>query len=75
VLATTTGFAGNGAYTLKGNNITLTPDDRGRQPQAGFIRVEEESKDEGRTWADVLYLLRTSTVDGTEYELRMKKSR
>jgi hypothetical protein len=39
----------------------------------GFFRVEQESKDEGRTWADVLYLMRTSSVDGAEYELRFKK--
>jgi hypothetical protein len=36
--------------------------------------VEEESKDNGRTWAPILYLLRTSTVDGKEYEVRYKKN-
>lgn len=75
VLATTTAFAGNGAYSLRGNSITLTPDNHNRPPEPGFIRVEEESKDDGRSWTDVLYLLRTSTVDGKEYELRMKKTR
>ena len=73
VLATTTTFAGNGAYTLRGNSITLKPD--GRSPEPGFIRVEEESKDNGRSWVEVLYLMRTSSVDGKEYELRMKKQR
>jgi hypothetical protein len=35
--------------------------------------VEEESKDKGSTWTPSLYLLRTSTVDGNEYELRYFK--
>lgn len=73
VLATTTTFAGNGAYTLRGNSITLKPD--GRSPEPGFIRVEEESKDNGRSWVEFLYLMRTSSVDGKEYELRMKRNR
>ena len=71
VLHTMTGFAGNGAYTLRGNNITLKPD-RG-QTQSGLIRVEEESTDEGRTWKQILYLLRVSTVDGKDYEVRYLK--
>jgi hypothetical protein len=75
VLATTQGFFGDGAYTLKGNAITLTPDDRKNHPEPGFIRVEEESKDEGRSWVESLYLLRTSSVDGKEYEVRYQKSR
>ena len=40
-----------------------------------FYRIEQESKDEGRTWADAFYLMRTSTVDGQEYELRFKRNR
>jgi hypothetical protein len=75
VLATTTGFFGDGAYSLKGNAITLTPDNRKNQPEHGFIRVEEESQDEGRTWVESLYLLRTSSVDGKEYEVRYHKNR
>ena len=73
VLATTTAFAGNGGYTLRGNSITLKPD--GRASESGLIRVEEESKDDGRTWNEVLYLTRTSSVDGKEYELRMTRPR
>lgn len=75
VLATTQGFFGNGAYTLKGNHITLTPDNQKNNPQPGFIRVEEESQDEGRTWVESLYLMRTSSVDGKEYEVRYRKQR
>ena len=70
---TTQAFFGNGAYTLKGNAITLTPDDRRNHPETGFIRVEEESKDDGRSWMESLYLLRTSAVDGKEYEVRYQK--
>jgi hypothetical protein len=73
VLRTTQAYFGNGAYTLRGNTITLTPDDRKNQPETGFIRVEEESKDEGRSWAESLYLLRISTVDGKDYEVRYSK--
>ncbi len=72
-LATTQAFFGNGAYTLRGNAITLTQDNQKNRPEAGFVRVEEESKDEGRSWAEVLYLLRTSSVDGKEYEVRFLK--
>ncbi|HEX3584816.1 MAG TPA: hypothetical protein VH024_02420, partial [Candidatus Angelobacter sp.] len=59
-LVTTTAAFGNGAYTLQGNAITMIQDDRQNQPDRGFIRMEEESKDEGRTWAPILYLLRVS---------------
>jgi len=73
VLRTTQAYFGNGAYALRGNTITLTPDERKNQPETGLIRVEEESKDEGRSWVESLYLLRTSTVDGKEYEVRYFK--
>jgi hypothetical protein len=72
VLRTTQAFAGDGAYTLRGNSITLRPD--GRSPETGFIRLEQESKDEGRTWVDTLYILRTSIVDGKEYEVIYHKN-
>lgn len=71
LITTTQAYFGNGNYTLRGNAITLTQDDK--RTDHGFFRVEQESKDEGRTWADVFYLMRTSTVDGQEYELRFKK--
>ena len=73
VLQTTQAFFGNGAYTLRGNTMTLTPDDRKNHPEAALIRVEEESKDGGRSWVETLYLLRTSTVDGKEYEVSYRK--
>ena len=71
LITTTQAYFGNGNYTLRGNAITLTQDDN--RVDRGFFRVEQESKDDGRTWADVLYLMRTSSVDGAEYELRFKK--
>jgi hypothetical protein len=74
ILTTTTAFFGDGAYGLRGNNITLTPSN-GRAAQNGFIRLEEESKDEGRTWVETLYLLRTSAIDGKEYEMKYQRSR
>jgi len=73
VLQTTQAFFGNGAYTLRDNAITLTPDDQSIHPETGFIRVEEESKDDGRSWVATLYLLRTSAVDGKVYEVRYQK--
>jgi hypothetical protein len=73
LLETTQAYFGNGTYSILGNTITLTHDDRKGQPERGFFRVEEESKDDGRTWTPSLYLLRTSTVDGKEYELRYFK--
>ncbi|MBZ5520638.1 MAG: hypothetical protein LAP21_00055 [Acidobacteriia bacterium] len=69
-LVTTTAAFGNGTYTLRGNAITMVQDDRKNQPETGFIRMEEESKDEGRTWAPILYLLRVSAVNGEDYEVR-----
>jgi len=73
LIATTQAYFGNGNYTLRGNAITLAQDDK--RTDHGFFRVEQESKDERRTWADVLYLMRTSSVDGAEYELRFKRNR
>jgi hypothetical protein len=73
LLRTTEAFFGNGAYTLKENTITLTRDDRKNQPENGLFRVEEESKDDGRTWTEILYLLRVSIVDGKDYEVRYQK--
>lgn len=73
LITTTQAYFGNGSYTLRGNEITLTQDDKKITP--GFFRIEQESKDDGRTWADVFYLMRTSSVDGQEYELRFKRNR
>lgn len=75
LLTTTQAYFGNGSYTLRGNAITLTQDDRKNQPDRGFFRVEEESKDGGQSWTPALYILRTSAVDGKEYELKYGKTR
>ena len=75
LLTTTQAYFGDGAYTLKGNSITLTQDGRRNQPEHGFVRVEEQSKDGGATWTPFLYLLRTSAVDGKDYEVQYHKTR
>jgi len=72
LITTTQAYFGNGSYTLRGNSITLTQDDKKITP--GLFRVEQESKDDGRTWADVFYLMRTSSVNGELYELRFKRN-
>jgi hypothetical protein len=72
-LQTTQAYFGKGAFTLRGNTITLTPDNQREPPETGFIRVEEESADDGRTWTQTLYLLRVSAVDGRDYEVRYTK--
>ena len=73
LITTTQAYFGNGNYTLRGNAITLVQDDK--RTDHGFFRVEQESKDLGRTWADVFYLMRTSSVDGQEYELKYSRMR
>ena len=73
VLATTQGFFGDGAYTLKGNQITLIKDRDKNNPEHGYIRVEEESIDNGINWTEKLFLLRTSSVDGKEYEVSLRR--
>lgn len=73
LITTTQAYFGNGSYTLRGNAITMKQDDGKTTP--GFFRIEQESKDEGRTWVDVFWLMRTSSVDGQEYELRFKRNR
>jgi hypothetical protein len=75
VLTTTQGFFGDGAYTLNGNAITLTPDNHNKPTEQGWIRVEQETTDGGKTWTPYLYLLRTSSVDGKEYEVRYHKTK
>jgi hypothetical protein len=73
LITTTQAYFGNGSYTLQGNAITLAEDSK--KITRGFFRIEQESKDDGRTWADAFYLMRTSSVDGQEYELRFKRNR
>jgi len=61
-------------YILCGNAITLAQDERKNQQANGFIRVEEESKDDGRSCAPKLYLLPTSRIDGQQYEVIYHKN-
>jgi hypothetical protein len=75
VVTTTTAYFGDGTYAVQGNAITLSPDNKSRSPTTGWFRVEETSQDGGSTWVPALYLLRTSTVDGKEYEVHYKKTR
>ena len=69
LLTVTDAYFGDGSYSLAGNRIMLTHDNDKNRIDNGFIRLEQESKDDGRTWKEKLYLLRTSAVDGKEYEI------
>lgn len=69
VLSITDAYFGDGSYTLNGSSILLTPDHDKTNPAKGWFRLEQESYDNGNTWTDKLYLLRTSTVDAREYEV------
>ena len=73
VLETTQGFFGNGAYALKGNTMVMTPDDHSRHPDTALFRIEKESDDMGKTWVEKLYLMRRSSVDGSLYEIGLRK--
>jgi len=73
VLETTQGFFGDGAYTLKGNILVMTPDNHSRSPETALFRIEKETNDMGQSWTEKLYLMRRSTVDGAIYEVGLKK--
>jgi len=68
LLRVTDAYFGDGAYSLKGHQIVFKPDGKSTA-ESGLLRVEQESRDGGRTWFDKLYLLRSSAVDGAEYEV------
>ena len=72
-MRTTDAYFGDGSYSINSNNIVLTHDNDKGHPEYGFIRLEQESKDEGRTWTPKLYLLLKSVVDGSEYEVAYEK--
>jgi hypothetical protein len=57
LLQTTNAYFGDGAYTISGSTITLTPDNERSNPRHGHFRVEQVSKDGGATWTDRLCLL------------------
>lgn len=48
---------GDGACSIRGNVITFTADDHKSHPTTSWYRLEQESKDLGRTWSDKLCLL------------------
>jgi len=73
LLTVTDAYFGDGAYSIKGNQIILVHDNNKGNPETGFIRIEQESKDGGRTWLEKLYLLRKSVVAGAEYEVGYDK--
>jgi len=59
---------GDGSYSVRGNELTLTPD-RG-QRETYLIRLEQESKD-GRNWTEKLYMMKPERVmhlDGSRVE-------
>lgn len=59
---------GDGAYAVRGNELTLRPD-RG-DAEVYVVRLERESTD-GRTWSEKLYLMRPERVtylDGSRIE-------
>ena len=55
---TSTAF-GDGSYSLRGNELTLTPD-RGGKPDVYFVRLEQVSSDGGRSWTEKLYMMSPS---------------
>lgn len=73
IFTVTDAYFGDGSYSIKGNQIMLVHDNDKNKPERGFMRLEQESTDGGRTWKDQLYLMRTSSVDGSEYELGYNK--
>jgi hypothetical protein len=73
VLRITDAYFGDGAYRMNGNSILLTHDSNKSTPEAAWFRIEQESRDEGRTWTEKLYLLRKSEVDGSEFEVAYDK--
>ena len=69
LLRITDAYFGDGSYSMNGNSIWLIHDSNKNNPEAALFRLEQESKDEGRTWLEKLYLLRKSSVNGAEYEV------
>ena len=60
---------GDGAYSIRGNELTLIPD-QGGQPETFFIRLEQESRD-GQNWTEKLYMMkpqRVTYLDGARIE-------
>jgi len=73
LLRVTDAYFGDGSYSINGNSIILRHDSEKNHPETGMLRIEQESKDGGRTWTEKLYLLRKSIVDGSIYEAAYDK--
>ncbi|MFI5156599.1 MAG: hypothetical protein ACHQEM_10450 [Chitinophagales bacterium] len=73
LLRVTDAYFGDGAWSIKGNAILLTADAEKNKPESGWIRIESESLDAGRSWHEILFLLRKNVADGGEYELAYDK--
>jgi len=56
MLTTTTAYFGEGSYAIHGNQMALTRDSDHRQTTL-YFRVQQESRDSGRTWYDELCTL------------------
>lgn len=69
LLTVTDAYFGDGAYSIHGNQVKLIHDNNKSNPETGFVRIEQESRDDGRSWKYKLYLLRKSVVDGSDYEV------
>ena len=53
---TTYGFGGDGAWSIRGNTVTLTEDKARSSPDVGLFRLEQESED-GHNWKERLCVL------------------
>ena len=73
LLRITDAYFGDGSYTINGNGMSLIHDSEQNKPERALFRIEQESTDGGGTWKEKLYLLRRSTVDGSEYEVTYDK--
>jgi hypothetical protein len=51
---------GDGAYSIRGNVIIFSADNNKSRPMTSWYRLEQESKDLGKTWSDKLCLLQES---------------
>ena len=69
VLQITDVYFGDGSYAIKGNHMIFKNDNNKDNPLTSLVRLEQESRDDGKTWVDKLYLLQKSGVDGKEYEV------
>jgi hypothetical protein len=59
---------GDGSYTIRGNELVLTPDSG--QPEVSRVRLEQSSQDGGRTWVEKLFLLKASMTSGNCSQFR-----